>query len=235
MNETFQRSADAAAARLGFTIDTIEIAASKDAPALSASRMEEVRALVVPDGRMSLVSLDPADVQLRVQSLDWVEHAQVRRLWPSTLEVSVERRQSFARWQEDGVISVIDSNGERLLAERAADHPHLPLIVGRGAGPEAEPLLDALESLPGVRTRLKALVRVGDRRWNVELLSGATVRLPEQQPVAALRRLEQLHDTYALLDRPLAELDLRAPGRLAVRVLPQLAGGPLQLAQSGGA
>ena len=42
-----------------------------------------------------------------------------------------------------------------------------------------EPLLIALESLPELRSRLEALVRVGDRRWNVELASGATVALPE--------------------------------------------------------
>jgi cell division protein FtsQ len=142
-----------------------------------------------------------------------------------TLVVEVERRQSYARWQEDGEISVIDVNGERLLAERAADHPELPLIVGQGAGPAAEPLLIALEGLPEVRARLTALVRVGDRRWNVELENGATIALPEEGAPQALARLESLQGEYALLDRPLAQLDMRAPGRLAVRVHPALAGG----------
>src|SRR5690606_1205966 len=123
----------------------------------------------------SILALDPADVRARVESLDWVASARVRRLWPSTIEVQVERRQAYARWQEDGQISVIDYNGERLLAERAADHANLPLVVGPGAGPAAEPLLVALENLPNVRERLRALVRVGDRRRNVALQSGITI------------------------------------------------------------
>ena len=224
-SEAFARSADGVIASAGFEIDSIEIAAMPNAPALTDARKTEVRNLIVPEGRHSLLALDPEEVQVRVESLDWVAGARVRRLWPSTLVVEVERRQSYARWRENGQVSVIDVNGERLLTERAADHPELPLVVGAGAGPAAQPLLIALEELPEVRERLKALVRVGDRRWNVELENGALIALPEEGAVEALARLEALQAEYALLDRPLAQLDMRAPGRLAVRVHPELAGG----------
>ena len=222
--EAFARTADASAAQAGFTITHLEIAAMAHTAPLSPARMQEVRAMIVPEGRHSIISLDPDDVKARVESLDWVASARVRRLWPSTLQVDVARRQAYARWQEDGEVAVIDSNGERLLAERAADHPELPLVVGEGAGPAAEPLLVALEALPQVRSHLKALVRVGDRRWNLQLTSGATVALPEVGAPLALAELESLQGRYRLLDRPVAAIDLRTPGRLAVRVSPELAG-----------
>jgi cell division protein FtsQ len=227
--EAVAESADGAAANVGFAIAEIDVAAMPNAPDITPARAAEVRAVIVPEGRQSVLSLDPEEVRARVESLDWVASARVRRLWPSTLKVEVERRQEYALWQEDGEISVIDVNGERLLTERAADHPDLPLVVGRGAGPAAEPLLIALESLPAVRARVEALVRVGDRRWNVELASGATVALPEEGAPEALATLESLHGRYRLLDRPVAQLDMRVPGRLAVRVHPQLAGGPRAL------
>lgn len=219
VREAFARSADGAAASVGFNIDEIEVAG------VSGARADEVRAMVVPEGRRSILSLDPEDVRARVASLDWVADARVRRLWPSTIEIEVERRQAYARWQEDGQVSVIDYNGERLLAERAADHADLPLVVGQGAGPAAEPLLIALENLPEVRERLRALVRVGDRRWNVELESGVTIALPEEGAAHALEQLEGLQARHAMLDRPLAQIDMRAPGLVAVRVHPALAGG----------
>jgi cell division protein FtsQ len=223
--EAFARGADGIVASAGFEIDAIEIASMPNAPGLTDARKTEVRNLIVPDGRHSLLALDPDEVQARVESLDWVAAARVRRLWPSTLVVEVERRQSYARWRENGQLTVIDANGERLLTERAADHPELPLVVGAGAGPAAQPLLIALEDLPEVRARLKSFVRVGDRRWNVELQNGALIALPEEGAVEALARLEALQAEYALLDRPLAQLDMRAPGRLSVRVHPELAGG----------
>ncbi|MBL8531328.1 MAG: cell division protein FtsQ/DivIB [Hyphomonadaceae bacterium] len=219
VREAMARSADGAAASMGFTVDTIEV------EGVNGARAQEVRAVVTPEGRHSVLSLDPADVRTRVESLDWVARARVQRLWPSTMRISVERRQAYARWQEDGEISVIDYNGERLLAERAADHGELPLVVGAGAGPAAEPLLIALENLPQVRARLEALVRVGNRRWNVELVSGTTIALPEQGAAEALAQLERLQSEHRLLDRPLAQIDMRAPGRVAVRVHPVLAGG----------
>src|SRR5512147_1034519 len=184
--EAFARTADASAAEAGFTVAHVSVAPLPHTPSLSPARMQEISALVVPEGRHSLISLDPEDVKARVESLDWVASARVRRLWPSTLHVEVARRQAYARWQEDGEVAVIDANGERLLAERAADHPELPLVVGEGAGPAAEPLLVALEALPQMRSHLKALVRVGDRRWNVQLTSGATVALPEAGAPQAL-------------------------------------------------
>lgn len=210
--EAFARTADATAASAGFAIGEIEVTGVSDA------RAEEVREIVVPEGRHSILSLDPAEVKARVESLDWVAGARVRRLWPTTIEIEVERRQAYARWQEDGEISVIDYNGERLLAERAADHADLPLVIGPGAGPAAEQLLIMLEDLPQLRERLHALVRVGERRWNVELKSGTIIALPEEGAAHALERLEALHVQHALLDRPVSALDMRAPGRLAVRV-----------------
>jgi cell division protein FtsQ len=218
--EAFARSADSTVASVGFAADDIRV------NGVSGARAAEVRAMVVPEDRESLLSLDPIDVKARVESLDWVASVSVQRLWPSTMVINVQRRQAYARWQEDGEMTVIDANGERLLAERAVDHPELPLVVGAGAGPSAEPLLIALENLPRVRARLEALVRVSDRRWNMLLQSGATVALPEQGAPQALARLETLQERYDLLDRPVAVIDMRNPGRMAVRVHPMLAGGP---------
>lgn len=233
-SEAFARSADGLAASVGFEIGEIDVVALAGAPAISAARAAEVRAQIVPEGRGSILSLDPREVKARIEGLDWVAAARVRRLWPSTLRVEVERRREYALWEEEGQLSVIDMNGERLLAERVVDHTNLLRVVGAGAGPAAEPLLIALESLPQVRARLVQMVRIGDRRWNVKLQSGATVALPEVGAPEALARLEALHADYALLDRPLALLDLRTPGRLSVRIHPGLAGGLRPLLEARG-
>ncbi|MGE0828141.1 MAG: cell division protein FtsQ/DivIB [Hyphomonadaceae bacterium] len=216
---------DAAAIAADRLVAAAGLRATKiDVIGADGARAEEVRAMAMPPGRESLLSVDPAALKARVESLDWVADAQVRRLWPGTLRVEVQRRAAFARWQEDGEVSVIDAAGERLFAERAAENGDLPLVVGRGAGPNAAPLLAALEDLPQVRSRTRALVRVGDRRWNLKLDSGATVALPENGSVAALTTLETLQTEHDLLDRPIDRVDMRVPGRVAVRVFPALAG-----------
>ncbi|MCC6788239.1 MAG: FtsQ-type POTRA domain-containing protein, partial [Hyphomonadaceae bacterium] len=141
-SEAFARSADATVANVGFQIEEIEVAQLPGSPDISQAREQEVRALIVPEGRHSILALDPQEVKARVESLDWVANARVRRLWPSSLLVEVERRQEYAVWQdENDQRAVIDANGERLLTERVEDHANLLRVVGRGAGPAAPPIL----------------------------------------------------------------------------------------------
>lgn len=230
--EAFAQQSDVTVARLGMTPRDLHVQEVLDDGAVRAmggARADEVRAVIMPEGRQSLLSADPGEVRARIESLDWVDQATVIRHWPASLTVRVSRRDAFARWQEDGAVSVIDSAGERLLAERAADHPELPLVVGRGAAHAAAPLLVALEGLPGTRQRLAALVRVGERRWNLEMKSGLTVALPEAGAVQALNEVERLQRAHRVLDRPIERLDLRTPGRLAVRTEPALLGAPAGL------
>ena len=227
-SEAFARSADATVANAGFQIEEIQVAQLPGSPDISEAREQEVRSLIVPEGRHSILALDPQDVKARVESLDWVANARVRRLWPSSLLVEVQRRQEYAVWlDENRQSAVIDANGERLLTERVEDHANLLRVVGHGAGPAAPPILAALEGMPDIRERTAELVRIGDRRWDLHLTSGAVVALPEEGSLEALTQLQRLHQQYGLPDRPVTRLDMRAPGRLAVRVHPALEGGPL--------
>jgi cell division protein FtsQ len=66
-------------------------------------------------------------------------------------------------------------------------------------------------------SRLVAAVRVGERRWNLQLRGGITVKLPEGHEAASIERLVTLQQDHALLDRPLDVVDLRLPDRLVLR------------------
>jgi cell division protein FtsQ len=93
----------------------------------------------------------------------------------------------------------------------------LPLIVGAGAEKTAAPLYDVLRGAPDVLARTQALVRIGERRWNLRLHSGTDVLLPEGHEEAAVQRLAELQRQNQLLDRPLHTVDLRLPDRLVLR------------------
>ena len=73
---------------------------------------------------------------------------------------------------------------------------------------------------PDLQKRIVAAVRVGERRWNLRLNNGADVMLPEGHEVQALDRLVQLQQQHALLDRPLAAIDMRLGDRLVLRPRP---------------
>jgi cell division protein FtsQ len=63
-----------------------------------------------------------------------------------------------------------------------------------------------------------ASILVADRRWNLQLVNGIDVRLPEIDVDAALHRLVDLDRDKKLLTRDIVMIDLRLPDRVTVRL-----------------
>ncbi len=175
----------------------------------------------------------------RIETLSWVEHVAVERRLPGTIFVQVIERRPFAIWQNQGRFVLIDRDGQVVANQEVSPRDwgsfaSLPLVVGAGAPAQAAGLLDGLAALPEVRGHVSAAVRVGERRWNLQLRNGTTVMLPEGAVPQALAKLAELQAADGLLDRPLASVDLRLPDRMAIRPLaPAVAATPAAPAAGG--
>lgn len=168
----------------------------------------------------ALLGFSPEAARGRLLTVPWVENAHVERRLPGTILVRLSERAPFAIWQNRGQFVIVDRQGNSVTAERLDAFGPLPLIVGAGAERRAAQLWDEMGAAPELRRRVQAMVRINDRRWNLRLHNGADVLLPEGQEAAAVRRLEELQASHALLDRPLAAIDLRMPDRLVLRQPP---------------
>ncbi len=166
-------------------------------------------------------SLDAA--RARIEKLTWVQHATVQRQLPGTIVVTLTERRPVAVWQMDGKFSLIDRAGNVVVEQNPVKNNDafrtLPLVVGAGAPASAATLLDELAQVPALRAHVAASVRVGERRWNLHLVNGADVLLPEFGEAAALGKLMELQSAQSLLDRPVQVVDMRLPDRLVVRPL----------------
>jgi cell division protein FtsQ len=167
-----------------------------------------------------LLAFSPAEARARLETIAWVERAHVERRLPGTILVRLTERTPFAIWQHNGRFSIIDRAGRVVTSETLDAFGPLPLLVGAGAQKDGAALHDLLAAHPEVQRRVQAMVRVGERRWNLRLHNGADVLLPEGQEAPAIARLAELHAQHALLDRPLVAIDLRLPDRLVLRQPP---------------
>jgi cell division protein FtsQ len=156
----------------------------------------------------------------RIEALSWVEHVAVERRLPDTIYVDITERRPYAIWQNQGKFQLIDRNGEVVTNEDVATFSDLPLVVGVGAPTHAADMLTALAAVPDIKARVVAIVRVGERRWNLQLKNQLTIMLPEGHEPAALARLNDLQAQQQLLDRKLLFVDMRLPDRLAVQARP---------------
>ncbi len=160
------------------------------------------------------------DARDRIEHLAWVEHVAVERRLPGLIYVDLTEKRPFAIWQYQGRFQLIDRAGDVVNDEDVSNFTDLPLVVGLGAPAHASDMLNALGASPDIRSRVAAIVRVGERRWNLQLKNNITVMLPEDHEAAALARLADLQAQQQLLDRPLVSVDMRLPDRLAVHARP---------------
>jgi cell division protein FtsQ len=96
--------------------------------------------------------------------------------------------------------------------------PDLPLIAGDGAEDHVPEALALLAETRPVAERVRALVRRGERRWDLVLDRGQVVKLPETDPVLALRRVMALDASEGVFARDLEVVDLRDPARPMLRL-----------------
>jgi cell division protein FtsQ len=209
--ETVGKGVGAQMADLGFKLKTVHVqgaSAMAEADVLRATGLYKDQ---------PILSVDLEKLRADVEKVGWVKEARIVRLLPDTLVVAVIERDALAVWQQGGRIRVIDRAGRVIPEADAARFPELPLIVGTGAAASAGEILPAVMSRPRLRSRLEALIRVDDRRWDLRLKDGSLVQLPAIDEEAALIQLDQLDRRQRILELGFARIDLRDPEMVAVR------------------
>ena len=205
---------DELAARAGLGIDQVSVSGHRftpDADILDALDLANVR---------SHAGLDVRAARERIERLPWVRTATIGRELPDRLDISILERTPYAVWSVGGRDVLVDDAGRRLGPVPPGAFEHLPRIAGLGAGEEAQRLFSLLEGFPDVAARLTLAERIGERRWSLTLGGATVVHLPAAAIEQALAELVSGRPGARLLDRPVAMIDLRAPGRVIVRKRP---------------
>lgn len=179
---------------------------------------EEILSLAGITGQSSLLCLDAARARARLTGNPWISEATVLKLYPGQLQIEIHERMPVALWQKDGDVSVIAADGTVLEPYADRRFSALPLVVGVGAAQRAHDFLALVNRYPVLRDVVEAGVLVAARRWNLRLKSGVDVRLPEDDPEAALQTLVRLDREKKLLSRDIVMIDLRLPQRVTVRL-----------------
>jgi cell division protein FtsQ len=187
----------------------------------SPALAEAIRAKLALPLPMSSFEIDMEAVRLSIEELDAVADAGLRLRGGGILQVDIVERQPVVVWRTGFGLSLLDAEGMRIatIIERA-DRADLPLIVGQGANKAVPEALALLSAAQPILPRLRGLVRVGERRWDLVLDRDQRLMLPEAAPVRALERVIALDQAQELLDRDVLAVDLRIEHRPVLRLAP---------------
>jgi len=180
-----------------------------------ADKAELVRVLGLRRGD-PILAYDLAAARQRLMELPWIRDASVNRRLPNMIRVSIRERQPMALWQRHGRLSLVDTDGVVITKNDLGRFRDLIIIVGRDAPRHAPTLFAMIDSEPVLARQVTAAVRVGARRWNVQLKPGIRIQLPETDPHLAWHRLARMNQQQKLLSRDVKTIDLRFPDKLIV-------------------
>lgn len=203
---------DLAARLFGFDIAAVSISGRE-----RLSEKEVLAAAGVGPGQ-SLPFLVASDVRDRLLATPIIKSARVMKLYPDRLVIEIEERHPAGLWQRDGNVSVVSEDGVPLIDFRDKSLLGLPFVVGDGAQKRLPEYIALMKLAGDLSKRVKAGVLVAGRRWDLEMINGVTVRLPEENPGAAIDTLTRMQKEARILDRDIMSIDLRARDRVAFRL-----------------
>ncbi len=212
VGEATQAVVNGAAHAAGLGIDEVRV--------IGAARMsgEEVVMRLGIDQTSSLLAFDADAGRRALLDVPWVKTVAIRKLYPSTLEVTMQEREPFALWQRSGQVSLIDRDGRVIGPYDDSRFSTLPLVVGEGADQRAGEIVALLDRHQAIRSRVRAAILVAERRWTLKLSDGVDVKLPEADPARAIALLERLDRDNGVLNRDIAAVDFTQGDRVTVRL-----------------
>jgi len=203
-----------ASAKAGFTVENVFLSGRKST---SMSAINKVLGIRHGD---PMLTVGVSEIRERLESLPRVKTARVERILPDTLHIQIVERQPAAIWQNKGKQQLVDNEGVVIADEQASKHPELLLIVGDDAPKHADEILKMLATVPDLREKVQSAIWVSGRRWNIRLKGGVEVRLPEEDPAGAWKRLARIESHQQILQRSIKAIDLRIGDRMFIETSP---------------
>ncbi|WP_417243110.1 cell division protein FtsQ/DivIB [Celeribacter sp.] len=180
---------------------------------------QNVREVAHVDFPISSFELDLAGMMERIEALDAVADVGLRVRAGGILQIDVTERVPSVVWRGPNGLELLDLEGHRVAAINSRlEYPDLPLVAGEGANTAIAEATSILRVSGPILPRVRGLMRIGERRWDIVLDRGQTIMLPEQNPTGALAQVIALDQAQDLLDRDVTHVDLRNPLRPTLRL-----------------
>lgn len=182
--------------------------------------VEDAVRMMLPVGLpASRFAIDLNSYRDAIERLDAVRDVSLTVLSGGALEARVTEREPVILWRKPTGLDMLDADGHRVASLTRRDaRPDLALIAGDGADKAVPEALDILAAAQPLLPKMRGLIRVGERRWDVDLVGGRRIELPAKDPVPAMKRVIEVDRSDDLLSRDFTRIDMRDTARPTVRL-----------------
>jgi cell division protein FtsQ len=180
---------------------------------------EDIRRNLPIDFPVSSFDLDLETMREAVMLLSPIAEASLRIRPGGVLQVDVVPRVPVAVWRSHTSLSLLDVDGAHVShISFRSDRAELPLIAGEGANEHVDEAMELIRTAEPLGKRLRGVVRMGARRWDVVLDRDQRILLPATGAVTALEYVIALEGAQDVLSRDVARIDMRLGGRPTIKM-----------------
>ena len=180
---------------------------------------EDIRRNTPIDFPVSSFDLDLETMREAVMLLSPIAEASLRIRPGGVLQVDVVPRVPVAVWRSHTSLSLLDVDGAHVShISFRSDRAELPLIAGEGANEHVDEAMELIRTAQPLGERLRGVVRMGARRWDVVLDREQRILLPTTGAVTALEHVIALEGAQDVLSRDVARIDMRLGGRPTIKM-----------------
>ena len=196
-----------------FMLDALSIEGASD------SLNTEIRQILGLDFPISYFDLNLANLRERVLSLPPVEIAETHILGGGILHIKVDEKTPALLLKKEMGFTVLNAHGDYIRSASSRKYfSNLPVITGVGAENAASQATSILKVIDKKLSKVRGMVFVGQRRWNIIMTSGQIIMLPENNPEQAMQKILILDKAEQILSRQIAVFDFRLPSRITLRI-----------------
>jgi cell division protein FtsQ len=165
----------------------------------------------------TFAAFDSEAVLKRIERIPWIDKAQLTRVYPGTLDIVVRERSPSIVWTRGNENYLVDKTGRVLGPMPVASGWALPRVVGEGAKDDAAPMLAAIRQFPAIEKQYAYAERIAERRWRIVLKMGTVLELGADREIEGLQEIASSPAIAAALKGTPMIIDVRTPGRIAMR------------------
>ena len=177
----------------------------------------EIRSVMNLDLPISSYDFDLENIKSKVQLMNIVETANLF-IADNIIHVEILERKPSIIWQNNDNLEILDANGISISSVNSRHkHLNLQLIAGQGANKHVKEALFIYHHNLIFSEQLIGLVRVGNRRWNMDLINNRRVMLPSEGVNKALKKMIELNFVYEFSSKNFNVLDFRNINRVIIR------------------
>jgi cell division protein FtsQ len=142
--------------------------------------------------------INKMDLTDEIESNNLVENYSIFKIYPSSLDINIEKTKFLAKVNKNGQILYIGSNGK--FIKNSSLNNELPFIFGNPEIFEFFKIKEIIDKSKISYTEIKNLYFFPSKRWDLELIDNTIIKLPNDNINLALNLAIEFLNDHKLVD-----------------------------------